>query len=268
MGISTQKRFTWISLTLLLVCYLWFGWYLCGLRSKPIWLNSACYRVFGAPIPVMSADERSGRQPQWETNLTPRSSPAIAPSPHASPLATPLPDPAPSPPPAHDSEATVPPAADPASPMLEPNGLEPHSAEPEGGRPDALAFPADATHYSRSFCGAVFKYNLPAGLLAIAWILLSSMAFMAPLTSFSAFIKRWFHSDTVAFATVFLVAAMAAVILYWLHVFLQVITILAVDTLARIDIQYWDLSEIQAFWVLTLTALTGLVLGWTANAIL
>ena len=259
MGISTQKRFTWISLTLLLVCYLWFGWYLCGLRSKPIWLNSACYRVFGSPIPIMPADERSGRQPQWETNLTPRPTPATSPPAHSSPISPPTHDTAPPP---HTVDASPSHEAAPSSPT-------PETDTPEVGEEmDALEVPADVTYNSRSFCGAVFKYNLPAGLLAIAWILLSSMAFMSPLTSFSAFIKRWFQSDTVAFAAVFLVAAMASVILYWLHVFLQVITILAVDTLARIDIQYWDLTEIQAFWVLTLTALTGLVLGWTANAIL
>jgi hypothetical protein len=119
-----------------------------------------------------------------------------------------------------------------------------------------------------SICEAIVKYNLPAGVLAIGWIVVSSMAFISPLTSFSAFISRWFKSDTVAFATLFLLAAGAAIILYWLHIFLQILTILAVDILARIDIQYAGLTGVQAFWILTILSLTGLVLGWSANAMI
>ncbi len=104
--------------------------------------------------------------------------------------------------------------------------------------------------------------------MAVGWILLSSMIFISPITSFNAFISRWFQSDTVAFTTVFLVAALAAVILYWLHIFLQILTILAADALARIDIQYLGLTGAQAFWILTLTSFTGLAIGWTANAFL
>lgn len=104
--------------------------------------------------------------------------------------------------------------------------------------------------------------------MAVAWIIVSSIAFISPLTSFSAFITRFFQSDTVAMLTLFMVAGLAAVILYWLHVFLQILTILAVDTLARIDIQYAGLTGIQAFWILTLVSLAGLILGWTANTLI
>ncbi len=94
------------------------------------------------------------------------------------------------------------------------------------------------------------------------------MAFISPLTSFSSFISRWFKSDTVAFMTIVTIAGMAAVILYWLHVFLQILTILAADALARIDIQTAGLSGNQAFWILVLVSLTGLIAGWLLNVVL
>jgi hypothetical protein len=112
------------------------------------------------------------------------------------------------------------------------------------------------------------RHNLPVGLVAIAWILISSMAFISPLTSFSSFISRWFKSDTIAFMTLVTIAGMAAVILYWLHVFLQILTILAADALARIDIQAAGMSGIQAFWILVLVSLTGLITGWVLNVFL
>lgn len=207
MATLKQKHFTWLSLALLLVTYTWFGWYLSSLRARPLWLNSACYRIFGAPIQPLISES------------APANAPAIAP-----------------PPPAANAPAA------PNSPPVQP-----------------------ASHFSRSLCSTVLKHNLPIGLLAIGWILVSSTAFISPLTNLSAFIRRWFQSDTVAIMTIFVMAGLAAVILYWLHVFLQILTILAVDILARIDIQYAGLTGIQAFWILTIISLTGLVLGWAAN---
>jgi hypothetical protein len=112
------------------------------------------------------------------------------------------------------------------------------------------------------------RHNLPVGLLAVGWILLSSMVFISPITNFNTFISRWFSSDTVAFLTIFMIAGMAAVVLFWLHVFLQILTILAVDALARIDIQAAGLSGLQAFWLLALVSLVGLAGGWLANGVL
>ncbi len=189
------KRFTWISLTLLFICYTWFGWYLSGLQAKPAWLRSACYRVLGVPAqPTMSPGTQS-------------------------------------------------------TTMIE----QPYQD---------LAF-----NTRKSACNAIVERNLIAGLLAVGWIFASSMAFISPLTNFSAFISRWFKSDAVAFMTLFMLAAMAAVILYWLHIFLQILTILAVDVLARIDIQCLGLSGVQAFWILISISLVGLAIGWASNTI-
>lgn len=145
------------------------------------------------------------------------------------------------------------------------------------GQPDAAgpaersATPAEKPKKEREtafICNIIVRHNVHVGLLAIGWILVSSLAFISPLTSFSSFITRWFKSDTVAFLTIVTIAGMAAVILYWLHVFLQILTILAADALARIDIQTAGLTGNQAFWILTLVSLTGLIIGWLLNVFL
>ncbi|MEX0268213.1 hypothetical protein AB3R30_03645 [Leptolyngbyaceae cyanobacterium UHCC 1019] len=118
-----------------------------------------------------------------------------------------------------------------------------------------------------NICRLALEHNLFTATLAISWIIISSIAFMAPLKSFSAFVTRWFNSDTVAFTTIFLFAGLAAVVLYWLHVFTQILTILAAETLARIDLQTRSVNGIQSFWLLTTVCLIGLGFGWIINTI-
>ncbi|GAB4320053.1 MAG: hypothetical protein OHK0047_02450 [Leptolyngbyaceae cyanobacterium] len=140
---------------------------------------------------------------------------------------------------------------------------------PESAKPtESAATQSSAAERTTSICSIIVQHNVHIGLLAIGWILVSSLAFISPLTNFSSFISRWFKSDAVAFLTIVTIAGMAAVILYWLHVFLQIFTILAADALARIDIQAAGMSGIQAFWLLVLVSLTGLITGWLLNVFL
>lgn len=103
-------------------------------------------------------------------------------------------------------------------------------------------------------------------MLAFGGIWLLSAVFMSPLTSFTRLIQRWFKSDTVAFLSIFMFAAAAAVVLYWLQVFLYILTILATEALARIDIQAMGYGNRQAFWILTIVSILGLLLGWAIRA--
>lgn len=144
------------------------------------------------------------------------------------------------------------------------------SDEAQPANPDskATAEAKVSTSQPKNLCSLALDHNLFSAVLAISWIVVSSMAFMSPLTSFSAFITRWFHSDTVAFTAIFLFAALAAVIFFWLHVFIQILTILAAETLARIDLQTRNVNGIQSFWLLTVVCLIGLGFGWISNTIL
>ncbi|MBD2019863.1 hypothetical protein H6F43_06630 [Leptolyngbya sp. FACHB-36] len=99
-------------------------------------------------------------------------------------------------------------------------------------------------------------------VIAIGWIWIIAEAFMDPLTGFSLFLSRWFKSDTVAFLAICMVAGLAAVMLFWLHVFLHILTILATEALARLELQTAKFTRRQTFWMLTSVSLVGLVLGW------
>lgn len=115
------------------------------------------------------------------------------------------------------------------------------------------------------FDRVLLKPALPkvALLMMIGGSLFLSLAFMRPLSNFTRFVNRWFKSDTIAFLTIAILAGMIAVILYWLQVFLFVMTIGAAGALARIDLQVNRCSDFQSFWILSTTSLVGLITGWT-----
>ena len=102
-------------------------------------------------------------------------------------------------------------------------------------------------------------------LLSIVWIWISCSAFISPLSSFSRFVTRWFKSDTVAFLSIFMAAAMATFILFWMHIFLYILCIIATEALARVDIQTAGYANRQAFLALLTISLTGLMLGWAGR---
>jgi hypothetical protein len=76
-----------------------------------------------------------------------------------------------------------------------------------------------ATMQPRSICRLIVKENLVGAALAFAWIIVASVAFRSPLTSFSRFVAHWFKSDTVAFLSLCVVAGMLTLILFWLKLF-------------------------------------------------
>lgn len=245
-------------------------------------MKSSCERVF-APIVYPSSQPRSA-QPSNRAFAASEPQPTTgAPEPSEVTNEATKPDASPS----SRSPATGRLESDmPKSTIPEPNsagqGEAPATRSESGsprpyGQPDAAgpteksAKPTERPKKERDttfICSIIVRHNVHVGLLAIAWILISSLAFISPLTSFSSFISRWFRSDTVAFMTIVTIAGMAAVILYWLHVFLQILTILAADALARIDIQAAGMNGIQAFWLLVLVSLTGLITGWILNIFL
>ena len=126
--------------------------------------------------------------------------------------------------------------------------------------PPGISFPAFVDE--AKFRALFPKFVL---LLAVGLILLLSTAFIHPISSFNRFIIRWFRSDTVAFLSVFMMAAVIAIILFWLHIFLYVLTIGATEALVRIDIQTCGFNEHHAFLILTTFSCFGLISGWIAH---
>ena len=109
-----------------------------------------------------------------------------------------------------------------------------------------------------------FMISVPM-VFAIVWIWAICIAFINPISNFSRFVSRWFKSDTVAFLSIFMFAGMAAFILFWMHIFVYIFTIIAAEALARVDFQTAGYSNWQAFVGLLVVSLVGLFVGWAAR---
>jgi hypothetical protein len=105
-------------------------------------------------------------------------------------------------------------------------------------------------------------------LATVGGCILLCLLFMRPLSNFTFLISHWFKSDTIAFLTIAILAGLVTVVLYWLQVFLFVITIAAAGALARIDLQTHHFSSLQSFWLLSSFSLVGLISGWSLRVLI
>lgn len=104
--------------------------------------------------------------------------------------------------------------------------------------------------------------------VAIVWGLTLAFLMMNPLTGLQRMLMHWFKSDTVAFSFLIGAAAFASILLNWFKIFLPFIMVFSAESLARLDIQTAEFSQIQALIILTLTAWIGLGLGWAAAQVI
>lgn len=98
--------------------------------------------------------------------------------------------------------------------------------------------------------------------LAIALAVLVDVALLEPLTYITRLVARWFRSDTVAFLTMFSIVGAVVGFLLWLQIFSFMVLIFSAEALARVDAQAAKLTERQAFWLLAVLSLIGLLFGW------
>ncbi len=105
-------------------------------------------------------------------------------------------------------------------------------------------------------------------MVAIVWTFILALLFIHPLTSMRQLIQRWFHSDAVAFSTLFGLAALASILLNWLKLFLPIFLILATESLARLDMQTAEYRDRSACILLMLTSWLGLATGWAIGQII
>ena len=99
-------------------------------------------------------------------------------------------------------------------------------------------------------------------ILAVIGTFILALLFLRPLTGMRQLIQKWFQSDTVAFTTLFGLAAFASILLNWLKLFLPVFLILAAESLARLDMQTAEYRDRSACIILMLTSWLGLAAGW------
>lgn len=85
---------------------------------------------------------------------------------------------------------------------------------------------------------------------------------MHPITSSEHMLKKWFKSDTVAFATLLGIAGFASILLNWFKIFLPIIMVLTAEALVRLDLQTAEYTQNQALGILVVIAWLGLGFGW------
>lgn len=115
---------------------------------------------------------------------------------------------------------------------------------------------------------AEFPFTWVNWTLAIAGVFLVTMVFTFPQFQSKQWFWHWLRSDTSAFILLVVAAALLSVMLLWIHIFLKLITILAAETLTRLELSPSDFSVVKSFWLLMITALLGLTLGWSVSSII
>ncbi|HEY9896653.1 MAG TPA: hypothetical protein V6D34_14795 [Candidatus Sericytochromatia bacterium] len=104
--------------------------------------------------------------------------------------------------------------------------------------------------------------------LAIAGVFLVTMVFTFPQFQPKREFSRWLRSDTSAFILLVVAAALLSVMLLWLHIFLKLLVILTAETLTRLELSSSGFGMVKSFWLLMITALLGLTLGWSVSSLI
>jgi hypothetical protein len=102
----------------------------------------------------------------------------------------------------------------------------------------------------------------------IAFALFQALLLTTFAQGFKSMVSRWLSSDTGYFTTVLSLAFLATTVLVWIHIFGYLITVLAAEILARLDLQNRGFSREQSLTILTLVSLAGLFVGWVTSYLL
>jgi hypothetical protein len=101
--------------------------------------------------------------------------------------------------------------------------------------------------------------------IAITWVFLLAVFFMAPLERIRNMLGRWLKTDSMAFVSLVIAAFLASFVVLWWNVFLYVLAIVAAEALARLDIQTNQFTQSNAFFILMTTSLLGIGFGWATH---
>jgi hypothetical protein len=102
--------------------------------------------------------------------------------------------------------------------------------------------------------------------LAIAGVVLVTTVFTLPQFQLKQWFWPWLRSDISAFILLVVAAALVSVMLLWLHIFLKLVALLAAETLVRLELSPSGFGMVKSFWLLMITALLGLALGWSVSS--
>ncbi|MFO7031608.1 hypothetical protein B9T07_16880 [Limnospira fusiformis CCALA 023] len=93
-------------------------------------------------------------------------------------------------------------------------------------------------------------------------IILIALFFTVPLENLSRPLNRWFQSNLGAFLSVVFGAFLLVVLATHMEVFTTILMALSATILTRMELQTHSTKNWQAFLVLCLVSMLGLVVGW------
>ncbi|MBW4441540.1 MAG: hypothetical protein KME10_09965 [Plectolyngbya sp. WJT66-NPBG17] len=123
----------------------------------------------------------------------------------------------------------------------------------------SLLFVAYAT-FGKIVISTAYLWTTLASAAGLGVVL--AIILMHPLTSSQKMLMKWFRSDTVAFASLLVMAGFASILLNWFKIFLPIIMVLTAEALVRLDLQTAEYSQSQALGILVVIAWLGLGLSW------
>lgn len=114
------------------------------------------------------------------------------------------------------------------------------------------------------FGWSLFKLQIQWKLWVIIQliIILLYLFLTVPLEKLSRPINRWFQSDIGAFLSVVFSAFLLVVLATHIEVFTTILMALSATILTRMELQTHSTKNWQAFLVLCLVSMLGLVVGW------
>ncbi|MFM7424368.1 MAG: hypothetical protein ACKO7W_05135 [Elainella sp.] len=100
----------------------------------------------------------------------------------------------------------------------------------------------------------VLSFTLAQALLLTTWF-----------DGLKRFARLWLRSDVGYFTLIILGAISVTLSLVWFKTFGYFLALISAELLARLDLQNFGYSRLQALFILSLVSLAGLALGWGAS---
>jgi hypothetical protein len=109
---------------------------------------------------------------------------------------------------------------------------------------------------------AQFSHPWTALLLVVGWIILRTLVLIFPRLSLQKWVFRAFGSDALGFTLLVIAVALVSIVITWIHFFLQILLIVAAETLARINLRAARFNGWKSFFLLSIVPVVGVGLGW------
>ncbi len=101
--------------------------------------------------------------------------------------------------------------------------------------------------------------------LVLSFTLVQALLLTTWFDGLKRFARLWLRSDVGYFTLIILGALSVTMSLVWFKTFGYFLALVSAELLARLDLQRFGYSRLQALFILTLFSLTGLAIGWSTS---